>query len=235
MSTRRMRLRKIRIGLVLALVLGAVAAQASGSLALFTETRAAAGNGFVSASWIYYLHNNPTPPTAATAAQANLAMNATVAAGVTLYSYANNCSIRTGRRITRAAPSPAQGTLCNYQNWRSPALPSAVTIGGAMSVDIWSATDTANANRTGGIVAYLRDFNPAGAGTYTEIANGLYSATYAAGRTFYHYPITVNVATAYTLPAGHQLELKLVASNAYQSNMLVAYDTTTYPSFLRIH
>lgn len=31
-------------------------------------------------------------------------------------------------------------------------------------------------------------------------------------RTFYHLPITVTVTTPHTLAAGHQLELKLVAS-----------------------
>jgi hypothetical protein len=232
MNASRARRRKMRLGLILALALGAVMAQASGSLALFTEARAAAGNGFNAGTWAYYLHNNPTPPTAATAAQANLAMDTTVPTGATLYSYANNCSVRTGRRITRAAPVPTQATLCNYQNWRTAVPAGGLTLSGAITVDIWSATDTANANRTGGIVAYLRDFNPAGAGTYTEIANGIYNTTYVAGRTFYHYPITVNVA-AYTVPAGHQLELKLVASSTYQSSMLVAYDTTAYPSFLK--
>jgi gamma-glutamyltranspeptidase len=58
--------------------------------------------------------------------------------------------------------------------------------------------------------------------------------TYVAGRTFYHYPVTVTLAAAYALPAAHQLELKLVASNAYQSSMLVAHETTTYASFPRI-
>jgi hypothetical protein len=160
-------------------------------------------------------------------------MNATVPTAPTLWQYSTNCAARTGRRITRAAPSPAQATVCNYENWRTPALAAALTLSGAVSVDIWSASDTGQNNRTGGIVAYLRDYNTA-AGTYTEIANGLSNTTYATGRTFYHYPITVTVAAAYTLAAGHQLELKLVASNAYQSNMLVAYDTAANASFLRV-
>lgn len=44
----------------------------------------------------------------------------------------------------------------------------------------------------------------------------------------------MTVTTPYALAVGHQLEVKLVATNAYQSNMLVAYDTTTYPSLLRV-
>ncbi len=204
------------------------------SLALFTESQAAAANTFAAGTWAFYLHNNPTPPTANTTAQVNLVMNSTVPTAATLYQYSTNCSAHAGRRLTRAAPSPTQATVCDYENWRTAALTVPVILSGAITVDIWTASDTGTANRTAGIVAYLRDFNPAGAGTYTEIANGLYTTTYVTGRTFYHYPITVTVATAYTLPVGHQLELKLVASNAYQAAVLVAYDTTTYSSFLRI-
>ena len=38
-------------------------------------------------------------------AQINLAMNATVPTAPTLWQYSTNCAARTGRRITRAAPS----------------------------------------------------------------------------------------------------------------------------------
>ena len=226
-------MRRLRLPLVLALAIATLLAHAGTSLALFTDSKAASANNFSAGTWAFYLHNNPTPPTANTTAQINLTMNATTPTATTLWQYSSNCSVRTGRRLTRAAPSPNQATVCNYENWRTPALAATLTLSGAPTVDIWSASDTGTANRTGGIVAYLRDYNVA-AGTYTEIANGLYNTTYAVGRTFYHYPITVNVATAYTLAVGHQLELKVVASNAYQSNMLVAYDTTTYSSFLRV-
>jgi predicted ribosomally synthesized peptide with SipW-like signal peptide len=234
MSLRRRRLRKVRFVLVLALALAALCAQAGTSLALFTDFRAAAVNPFNAGTWAYYLHNNPTPPVANTTAQINLAMDTTVPGAGTLYRYSTDCAARAGRRLTRAAPSPTQAAVCNYENWRTPVLAGTLRLSGAITVDIWSASDAAAANRTGGIVAYLRDFNPAGAGTYTEIANGLYTTTYAIGRNFYHYPITVTVGVAYTLPVGHQLELKLVASNAYQANMLVAYDTAANQSFLQV-
>lgn len=229
-----MSMRSLRVPLVLTLALATLLAQAGSSLALFTESKAAAANTFSAGAWAFYLHNNPTPPTTNTTAQVNLAMNTTVPTAATLYQYSTSCAARAGRRLTRAAPSPTQATVCDYENWRTAALTGTLTLSGTVTVDIWTASDTAAANRTAGVGAYLRDFNPAGAGTYTEIANGLYNTTYVAGRTFYHYPITVTVATAYTLAAGHELELKLVASNAYQANVLVAYDTTTYQSFLRI-
>jgi hypothetical protein len=55
------------------------------------------------------------------------------------------------------------------------------------------------------------------------------------GRTYYERPISVAITGTYTLTAGHQLELKLESPQATsQNNMLVAYDTTTYPSVLRV-
>jgi hypothetical protein len=224
---------RVRFGLALVLVAATLLAQTSTSLALFTEARAAGANNFNAGIWAYYLHHNPTPPVANTTAQVNLTMTTVAPTATTLFQYSTNCAARNGRRITRAAPVPTQATVCNYVNWRTAALAGTLTLSGTITADIWSASDTGNANRTGGIVAYLRDYNPT-AGTYTEIGNGLYQTTYVAGRTFYHYPVTVTLGAAYTLPIGHELELKLVASNAYQSSMLVAYDTTTYASFLRL-
>lgn len=214
--------------LILALATACLLSAGTGSaLALFTSTRSVGANSFTAGTWAYYLHN--TPP-GNTTAQINLTMDTTVPSAPALSQYSTNCAAQPGRRLNRAAPNPNQATVCRYVNWRTAALASTMTLSGAISVDIWSATDNANA-RTGGIVAYLRDYNGA---TYTEIANGLYSQTYAVTRTFYHLPITVTVTTPYVLAVGHQLELKLVATNAYQSNMLVAYDTAAYPSFLRV-
>jgi predicted ribosomally synthesized peptide with SipW-like signal peptide len=229
-----MKKRRLRVSMVLALAVAALFAQTGSSLALFTEVRTSAGNPFTAGIWAFYLHNNPTPPTANVNAVVNLAMNSTAPTKpATLYQYSMNCATQPGRRLTRANPSPTQATVCRYENWRTPVLTAAMTLSGAITVDIWSATDNNNNGRTGGIVAYLRDYNPTG-GTYVELANGLYSTTYAITRHFYNYPITVTLATTKTVPAGHQLELKLVASNAYQANMLVAYDTTGYPSLLSI-
>jgi len=89
-------------------------------------------------------------------------------------------------------------------NWRTPALGTALTLSGTVTVDIWSATNAAAAGRNGSLIAYLRDYNPA-TGTYVEIANATRTAAYAVGRTYYETPILVTVAPAYTLAAGHML------------------------------
>ena len=229
-----MSVRRLHVPLVLMLALATLLAQAGSSLALFTESKAAAANTFSGGTWAFYLHNNPTPPTANTTAQINLAMNATVPTAATLYQYSTDCVARAGRRLTRAAPSPTQATVCDYENWRTAALTAAMTLSGTVTLDIWAATDTTAANHSGVLVAYLRDYNPTG-GTYVAIANATDTYTYPVGRTtFYLRAIPVTVTGTYTLAVGHQLEVKVEASNAGQNAMLVAYDTAAYPAYLRI-
>jgi len=203
--------------------------------AMFATSTAAGANSFTAGTWAYYLHNNPTPPTANTTAQYNLTMTSTAPTATVLRNYDTNGANRPGRGITRNnPPSPGLVTALRYVNWRTPALAVSLTLSGNVTVDIWSATNAAAVNRTGSLIAYLRDYNPA-TGTYVEIANATRTASYAAGRTYYETPISVAVAPAYTLAAGHMLEVKLESPTATsQNNMLVAYDTTTDSSLVRV-
>lgn len=230
---RRLHLQAI---LVAALTICCLVSAGTGSaLAMLTVTNAAGSNTFIAGTWAYYLHNNPTPPTANTTVQYNLAMTTTAPAAATLRNYDTDNANRAGRGITRnSPPSPGLLTAYRYVNWRTPVLASALTLSGAVTVDIWSSTNTTTANTNGSLIAYLRDYNP-GSGTFAEIANATYTAAYAAGRTYYHTPFAITVTSAYSVPAGHQLEVKLESPTATsQNNMLVAYDTTTYPSVLRV-
>jgi hypothetical protein len=204
-------------------------------MARFTSGTSAAANGFTAGTWAYYLHNNPTPPTANTTAQYNLSMTPAAPTATTLFRYDTNNANIAGRGITRNnPPSPGLLTAYRYVNWRTPALGSALTLGTTVTVDIWSETNSAAANRTGSLIAYLRDYDPT-AGTYVEIANNTRTATYAAGTTWYETPIQVAVAAGTTLAAGHMLEVKIEVPQATsQNNMVVAYDTTTYPSLVRL-
>lgn len=229
---------RLRVRAVIVLGLSAVCLLWSGigsAQAMFATSASAGVNSFTAGTWAYYLHNDPTPPTADTTAQYNLTMTSTAPTATILRNYDTNRANRAGRGITRNnPPSAGLATALRYVNWRTPALAPALTLSGAVTVDIWSAVNAAAANRTGSLIVYLRDYNPATA-TYSEIANATRAAVYAAGRTYYETPISVTVAPAYTLPAGHMVELKIESPTATsQSNMLVAYDTTTYSSLMRV-
>ncbi len=211
---------------------------AASTMAVFTDTASDGGNAIVAGYWAdYYLHNNPTPPTGNTTAQADLTATSTAPTQATLYNYDTNCTFRAGRRVRRQnPPSPGLTTACRYVNWRLPVQATALALaaGSTLRVDIWSATDTNRANRTGSLIAYLRDYDP-GTGTYTEIANATYTASYPVQRNFYNTPFDVTISSAHTIAAGHQLELKIETPQATsRANMMVAYDTTSYPSFLSL-
>jgi hypothetical protein len=162
-------------------------------------------------------------------------MTTTTPTVATLYNYDTNSANRPGRGIIRNnPPSAGLATAYRYVNWRTPALGAGLALTGTVTVDLWSATNAAAANRTGSLIAYLRDYNPA-AGTYAEIANGTYTGAYAVGRTYYERPITVTVSPAYSIAAGHMLEVKIESPTATsQNNMLVAYDTTADSSVVRV-
>jgi hypothetical protein len=232
------RLRALMLWLLVLVCAGLGVTGAGASVARFTDTAAIGANTLTAGYWTdYYLHNNPTPPTGNTTAQANLTATTTASTEATLYNYDTNCDTRTGRLLTRLnPPTPGNTTTCYYVNWRLPVQATALTLaaGSTVTADVWSATQTNRANRTGSLIAYLRDYNP-GTGAYVEIANATYTANYPAGRTFYDTPISIVIGTTRTVAVGHRLELKLESPQATsQHDMMVAYDTTGYPSYLRL-
>jgi hypothetical protein len=222
-----------RILLLLVLVAGClVMSDSRSSLALFSSTAAARAT-FASGTWSYYLHNNPTPPPANTTAQVNLTATTTASTAGTLRRYDTNCANRAGRGLILAAPDPNQASACYYVNWLIPVLAAPLTLQGSVTVDIWSATDTNTRNATGALIVYLRDYNPA-LSTYAPITSFTFTGTYNR-RTWIHTPITVPIVGTPTLATGHQLEIKVEAPTTGTTyNMLVAYDTTVYPAFVRV-
>ena len=224
--------RHLRPILPAVLAVAAIAMQVGSTTALFNRTVAVGANALSAGTWGYYLHNNPPGNTIA---QYNLTMTTTLPTATKLYNYDTDSANQPGRGITRAnPPSAALTTAYRYVNWRTPALASALTLTGTVTVDVWSATNTAAPNRTGSLIAYLRDYNPT-AGTYAEIANGTYTGAYAVGRKYYELPIKVTVSPAYSIAAGHMLEVKIESPRATsKNNMLVAYDTTADSSVVRV-
>lgn len=225
---------RIRALLLLTIVAASLFAVGPGmSLARYASARAVGGNALTSGYWAtYYLHNNPP---GATKAQPNLTATTTASTEATLYDYDTDCDTETGRRLVQVnSPTPGNTTLCQYVNWRLPVRATALTLTGSVTADVWAATQVKQGNRDGSIIAYLRDYNP-GTGTYFEIANATYTGNYVVGRTFYERSIAILITGTYTLAIGHRLELKLEAPRTAPPNdMMVAYDTTGYPSYLQL-
>jgi hypothetical protein len=231
------------VGLALAAVLVAasfIAGRGVGSsLALLVSSARSDGDTFSAGTWVlppvtWYLHNNPTPPSGNTAAQANLGMNTTIPTGPTLYNYDVGADTALGRRLQKSGSGPAETNLNRYASWLSPVLSGARAISGAATLSMWSAVQSFNTGRAGAVRAYLRDYDPA-TGAYVEIGNGTTTAAnwQAGSNTWIPATVTIPVA-GYTVRAGHRIEVKVMTTSSAYTNMWIAYDTQSYTSSLSL-
>ena len=229
--------RRLAVVVLAGLVVGAAVVAFAGTrvvLAHLTDTAAGTGSTFATGAWAvattWYLHNNPTPPTANTTAQLNLPLHATAPTATTLYNYDTNCDSRAGRRLTRGTGLVTETGSCRYATWRSAALASARTLTGSATLTAW-ARKTGTGGTAPTLRAFLRAFDPA-TSTYTEL--GAASVAVTANSTS---PFAVVAPTwtlpGVTIPARQVVELKLVATGG-SLNPEIAYDTTAYPSSLTL-
>lgn len=205
---------------------------ASTAYALFTDTETDPAKFSTAASFIttYYLHDNPTPPTADQNAQANLTLNANAPTAATLFNYDVNRDAAAGLQILKGGSGPDETTLSRYQNWRTGVLSSPRIINGTVTVTFWSGIKNFATSTAGEVNAYLRDFNPTNS-TYAEIANTTLTVANWQDDSGTWVSKTLNIAVSnYTVPAGHRLGLKFIVGSGAGNDMWFAYDTTVYPS-----
>lgn len=223
------------LALAAAVVLGG--AGAGRALALFGDSEQVAATTAASSTFTattYYLHNNPTPPTGNTNAQANLAMNTTAPTASTLHNYDANQDSAAGRLIARGGSGAAETTLARYQNWRGPTAGLfGQAINGTVTVEFWSGMPGFVQGTAGEVRVFLRD-NDSVTGLTLEIANTtISSADWQAGNGgWVKRSASFNVNTL--LLVGHRLEVKLLVGSGAASDMLFAYDTTLYRSRVRL-
>ena len=229
--------RRLAAFVVAALFVAAVAVAFAGSrivLAQFVATATVTSNTFATGAWAttttWYLHNNPSPPTANTTAQLNLPLDATAPTAATLYNYDTNCESRAGRSINRNTGLVTETGACRYATWRSAALAGARTLNGTATLSVWARkTSTGGTNPT--LRAFLRVFDP-GTSTYTDL--GAANATVTAGGTSAWARLDLAWAlSSVGVPAGRRIEIKLVATGGTR-NVEIAYDTTTLASSLTL-
>lgn len=209
-----------------------------GAQALFGDQAVVGGNTFTTGTWVvpvtYYLHNNPTPPTANTNAQANLPMNTTAPTAATLYNYDANRNATAGLTILKGGSGAGETDLTKYQNWRSPVLASPLVINGDVAVGFWSAMKDFGQNKTGLVRIYIRDFNPA-TSAYTEIANTtVTAANWQGGSNTWVYRTASIAVSNWTLVAGRRLEVKFIVQGGAADDMWFSYDTTTYQTTVTV-
>ena len=207
------------------------------ALAVFTDTEAASASLGVAAVFggtTYYLHNSPTPPTADTAAQANLAMNVTRPTATTLFNYDTDQDSAPGRLVARGGSGAGETILARYQNWRGPAAPLfGQAINGTVTVEFWSAVAGFTQGVSGEVRVFLRDRDTV-TGIALELANATVSRADWQGGNAGWVKASAAMSVNALLLVGHQLEVKLVVPSTSGGDIMLAYDTATYPSRVRL-
>ena len=220
------------LSLALILLLGIAA---HGTFGFFSDTETSSGNTFT--AWVstitnHYLHNNPTPPTGDTNSQAVLPMDTTPPTATTLYNYDQDRDAFAGLLIQKGAIGAGETDLVKYQAWRSGSLPEGLSLVGTVTIDLWTAMKDFGQDKAGEVIVYLRDYNGS---SHTEIGNGtVYEIDWQGGSaTWVQKTITIS-GLNYTIPAGNELEVKLIVGDNGDDDIWFAYDTTSYSSVVKI-
>jgi len=179
---------------------------------------------------LWYLHNSPTPPTGDTNSQSMLSLGAIAPTATTLYNYDQDRDSSAGLLIAKGASGVGETDLVKYQVWRT-GLGSDLSISGTVTIDLWSALSDFGQGKRGIITIYLRDYDGS---SYTEIGDGTVDeADWQGGSsTWVMKTITIS-GLNYTIPAGNQLEVKLIVGSNAEDNLWFAYDTNSYSSVVK--
>ena len=160
-------------------------------------------------------------------------MDGTAPTATSLFNYDINRDSAAGLLIEKGGTGFDETDLVKHQVWRTGPLAGGMAIAGDVSVDFWAAIKDYNQNVAGSVSIFLRDYD--GVGGHTEIGNGSISeADWQGGSgTFVQKTITVP-GLSYTIPAGHELEAKVIVDDASGNDIWLAYDTASYLSVVRL-
>ena len=207
---------------------------ARATLALMTGSGTLSHNTITTGAWAtattWYLHNNPTPPVANTTAQFNLALNGTAPTATTLVNYDTDCDARVGRSINRGGGAVTETGACLYATWRSAALSAARTLNGTATLAIWARKSSGGGGNPT-LRAFLRVFDP-GTSTYVELGSASVSITNDSSTAWASYAPHWSLASV-SVPAGRQIEIKIVATGSNRDPE-IAYDTTATATSLQL-
>ena len=186
----------------------------------------------VTAGDCWFLNNNPTPSIGDTTSQATLPVGTGLPITVPLYNYDTDRNTDAGLKLIRSNNGLAEAVTTKYQVWRTPVLTSPVVISGDVLIDLWAALTPANSNEEGIILVYLRDYDGS---SYTEIGEGAtFARDWQSGSSSFVEKLSLIKDINYTVPAGNQLEIRIVVDDASIQDMAFAYDTQTYSSLVNL-
>jgi type II secretory pathway pseudopilin PulG len=186
------------------------------------------------------LHNNPSPPIADTTAQKPMGMNVTPVTGTTLYMYSTNYyNNQPGRFIDRHNqnnPNDGETDSRFMANWVYQ-MPENTVFDGTVEFKLWVARkDFSCSGGTAELRVFLRSKDTqttdAGASLVQEDA-ALVLASGSGSCPFQQFTFTFNLDNE-SIAINKWLELKVVNRKPSVDALLIAYDTTQYPSTIKL-
>ena len=180
----------------------------------------------------YYLHNDPTPPTDHTNAQASLPLSKTAPTSTTLFNYDKDRDNDTGLLVQKGGSGPGETDPVKHQVWRTGALSQGLNIAGTVTIELWAAVKAFQLQEAGEVTVFLRDYNGS---THTEIGNGTVSDANWQGGSSSWVSKTITISGInHTIPVDNELEIELIVGANADDDMWFAYDTTSYSSFVSV-
>ena len=159
-------------------------------------------------------------------------MTTSPALEATLYNYDQNRDAKSGLLIVKGGTDENEADSTEHQVWRTGALSSPLSLAGTVTIHFWSAIKDFTLSTAGVVTFYLRDYDGS---SHIEIANGTVSEADWQGGVSNFVNKTLSISSvSYTIPNDNQLELKLIVGEASGDDMWFAYDTTGYPSVVKI-
>ena len=155
----------------------------------------------------------------------------------TLFSYSTDVDpAAPGRVVRRGGVDQDEGRAGYQLSWRSAPFDAPRLLDGNILVRTWASL-AGHGPGKGVVTVYVRDFDPDGgtSGNYVALASQTLTFAQWTEQTgdFYQRDFAVRVNN-YTLAAGRQVELKLIVVDESDDDMWFAYDTTSYPAFVRL-
>lgn len=135
-----------------------------------------------------------------------------------------------GLVVKRGGSNAAESDTTRYQRWLT--TTGGIALTGTVELRVWTAMKDFRTDKGGSLNAYLRDCDSTGA-SCTSIGSATLTAAAWSGGSSTWVQKTLSFGTLnYTVAQGRTLELKLIVPNSSDDDMLLAYDTTGYPSQL---
>ena len=189
------------------------------------------------------LHNKPTPPTGNTTAQSEMAMNLTPGSAIDLHEYSTDisaCPLGKGGRCIDIKFPDANSTEVDKRymaNWVYQVPGNDTTFNGTVELKLWVARAGFACGAPADITAFLREKKEAtDSGGDKLLATSAPAAMVPIGVTSCPFQrITLTMALANVkVQKNKYLELKVTNLNTTGGAVLIAYDTATYRSTLKL-